>query len=165
MLKPRPVLCPGFCFYEYLSFPVIPPPCITRIVTGVLMVNPACFTNTLSVATRKRLQWSTDPSLQNKEKNKTGNYIPNGLNQYTHINGQPIGYDTNANLTNDGSTLYTYDMENRLVASSGAVTSAFKYDPLGRLHQATINNVATQFLYDGDALIAEYNSAGTHTRR
>jgi RHS repeat-associated protein len=40
-----------------------------------------------------------------------------------------------------------------------------KYDPLGHLHQATINNVATQFLYDGDALIAEYNSAGTHTHR
>jgi YD repeat-containing protein len=111
------------------------------------------------------LQWSTHPSLQDKEKNKTGNYTPNGLNQYTHINGQPIGYDTNANLTNDGSTLYTYDMENRLVASSGAVTSAFKYDPLGRLHQATINNVVTQFLYAGDALIAEYNSAGTHTHR
>jgi RHS repeat-associated protein len=41
----------------------------------------------------------------------------------------------------------------------------YTYDPLRRLHQTTINNVVTQFLYDGDALIAEYNSVGTPTRR
>ena len=99
------------------------------------------------------------------EENKTGSYVPNGLNQYTHINGQPMGYDTNGNLINDGSTIYTYDMENRLVATSGANTSSFQYDPLGRLHQPTINGVVTQFLYDGDALVGEYNSAGTLTRR
>lgn len=99
--------------------------------------------------------------------NKTGSYIPNGLNQYTHINGQAIGYDTNGNLTSDGSTTYTYDMENRLVATSGAVSSSFKYDPLGRLHQSTIGSVVTQFLYDGDALVAEYSSTmgGTMSRR
>ena len=108
---------------------------------------------------------SNDTYRYQGEENKTGSYIPNGLNQYTHINGQPIGYDTNGNLINDGSTIYTYDMENRLVATSGANTSSFQYDPLGRLHQSTINGVVTQFLYDGDALVGEYNSAGTLTRR
>lgn len=103
--------------------------------------------------------------------NKAGSYIPNGLNQYTRINGQPIGHDTdngalgNGNLTNDGSTIYTYDMENRLVATSGAVTSSLKYDPLGRLYETTIAGVKTTFLYDGDALVAEYNNSNVMTNR
>lgn len=93
--------------------------------------------------------------------NRTGIYVPNGLNQYDYINGQPIGNDTNGNLTNDGSLVYVYDDENRLMSTSGAATSTFKYDPLGRLFEVVItkegNTTNTQFLYDGDALVAEYN--------
>lgn len=100
---------------------------------------------------------------------RTGAYVPNGLNQYTNINGQTISYDANGNLTNDGSVAYTYDMENRLVAASGNVDSqpvsaSFTWDPLGRLSQVTINGTTRQFLYDGDALVAEYSGA-TLTRR
>jgi hypothetical protein len=80
--------------------------------------------------------------------NRSGSYIPNGLNQYTHIAGQPLSYDANGNLTNDGSTIYTYDMENRLVSTSGSAASVFKYDPLGRLHEVTVASNTTRFLYD-----------------
>lgn len=97
--------------------------------------------------------------------NRSGSYTSNGLNQYTHIAGQPLAYDTMGNLTNDGSLIYTYDEENRLISTSGAATSSFKYDPLGRLYEVTINGTATRLLYDGDALVAEYNSTGTLTRR
>ncbi len=95
---------------------------------------------------------------------RTGNYIPNGLNEYANINGQTISYDANGNLTGDGSTTYTYDMENHLVATSGSATTSFTYDPRGRLFQTVIDGVTTQFLYDGDALIGEYVN-GTLTRR
>ncbi|MGM8229125.1 hypothetical protein ACSV5M_21265 [Cellvibrio sp. ARAG 10.3] len=54
---------------------------------------------------------------------------------------------------------------NRLVATSGANASSFQYDPLGRLHQSTINGCCHSILYDGDALVGEYNNAGTLTRR
>lgn len=94
-----------------------------------------------------------------------GNYMPNGLNQYTNIGGVAFTYDTNGNLTSDGSRTYTYDMENRLVATAGSPVSTLTYDPLGRLFQVTITGVSTQFLYDGDALVAEYSSAGAVTRR
>jgi len=40
-----------------------------------------------------------------------------------------------------------------------------RYDPLGRLHQTTINGQTTRFLYDGDALVAEYDGAGNVLRR
>jgi RHS repeat-associated protein len=92
--------------------------------------------------------------------NLTGSYAPNGLNQYGVINGQAISYDANGNLTGDGTLTYTYDMENRLVSTTG-VASGLKYDPLGRLISMTVvPNTPVQFLYDGDALVGEYSVSG-----
>jgi RHS repeat-associated protein len=91
-------------------------------------------------------------------------YTTNGLNQYTTAGTATFGYDANGNLTSDGSNTFTYDVENRLVGrSTGGVTLA--YDPLGRLFQVSSTaGPTTQFLYDGDALVAEY-VAGAMTRR
>jgi uncharacterized protein RhaS with RHS repeats len=95
-------------------------------------------------------------------------YTANGLNQYSAIS--PAGgtalsltYDANGNLTSDGSHSYTYDAENRLVSMSNG--AALAYDPLGRLYQVTLGTSTTRFLYDGDALVEEYNGAGTLLRR
>jgi len=75
------------------------------------------------------------------------------------------GYDCNGNLTNDGSRSFGYDRENRLVTMSGPGNATLEYDPLGRLAKTTINGVATQFLYDGDQLSAEYDGDGNLLRR
>jgi RHS repeat-associated protein len=91
--------------------------------------------------------------------------VPNGLNQYVQIAGQAINYDANGNLLTGEGVSYQYDDENRLASTSGTVASTIKYDPLGRLFETTIAGAKTQFLYDGDALVAEYNSAGALTRR
>ena len=92
--------------------------------------------------------------------NRAGDYARNGLNQVTAVAGMPIKHDANGNLTVDPGLSFsmTYDMENRLVGTSGsaAVTSSFKYDPAGRLSRVTVGNSTTEFLYDGSALIAEY---------
>ena len=100
---------------------------------------------------------------------RTGTYVSNGLNQYTSVAGQSLTYDANGNLTKDGAVSYTYDMENRLVAAKGtvdgeSVDAKLTYDPLGRLFKVDINGTAREFLYDGDALVAEYNGS-TMTRR
>ncbi|MEI9899104.1 MAG: hypothetical protein WDN31_02130 [Hyphomicrobium sp.] len=47
-------------------------------------------------------------------------------------------------------------------ASSGA---ALSYDPNGRLWRVTQGSATTQFLYDGDDLVAEYDGSGTLLRR
>lgn len=40
------------------------------------------------------------------------------------------------------------------------------YDPLGRLFEVAVNGaVATRFLYDGDALVAEYDGSGAMQKR
>jgi len=89
-------------------------------------------------------------------------YTTNGLNQYSAAGGATITYDANGNLVADGTSTYTYDIENRLIGRSGGV--ALVYDPLGRLFSVTSSTTATQFLYDGHALVAEYAS-GAMTRR
>ena len=107
-------------------------------------------------------------------------YETNGLNQYA-TTGQPgtpgsvaFTYDGNGNLASEAtwngsayavSTTYTYDVENRLVAASGSRTAALRYDPLGRLYEVTGSGNTTRFLYDGDALVAEYDGSGAMTRR
>jgi RHS repeat-associated protein len=83
----------------------------------------------------------------------------NGLNQYTAAGTTTFGYDANGNLTASGSTTYGYDLENRLVTTSGGAT--LRYDPMGRLYEVTSGASTRRLLHDGDALVAEYDAAGT----
>jgi RHS repeat-associated protein len=97
--------------------------------------------------------------------NVTRPYSVNGLNQYTMAGPASFSYDANGNLTNDGSTAFTYDVENRLVSASGGKSAALRYDPLGRLYEVSGSSGTTRFLYDGSALVAEYATNGTMLRR
>ena len=96
--------------------------------------------------------------------NVTRAYAVNGLNQYTSAGPASFIYDANGNLTSDGTSAYVYDVENRLV--SGPNGASLIWDPLGRLFQSSSTSLpATRYLYDGDALVAEYNAGGAMLRR
>ncbi len=98
---------------------------------------------------------------------QTRGYIVNGLNQYTQITSPGaanLTYDANGNLTSDGPTDFTYDTENRLTSASRGKSANLAYDPKGRLFQ-TSGSITTQFLYDGDSLVAEYDAGGSLKRR
>jgi RHS repeat-associated protein len=94
-------------------------------------------------------------------------YVPNGLNQYSSVNGIAFAHDGNGNLTSDGVNTFGYDAENRLISRSGAGTTAsLRYDPLGRLYEVVGSDTGTtRFLYDGDDLVAEYDASGNLLRR
>jgi RHS repeat-associated protein len=102
-------------------------------------------------------------------------YTTNGLNQYDHIapaggTTLTVSYDDDGNLIQDGDldhggTAYTYDIENRLISATGGHNATLTYDPLGRLAQVTSGSSTTRFLYDGDALVAEYNGSNVMTYR
>ena len=97
---------------------------------------------------------------------QSAGYAANGLNQYTAVGVGALGYDSNGNLASTGSTSLTYDVENRLVTATGALNANLVYDPVGRLFQvSSAATGVTQFLYDGDALVAEYDGAGAMLRR
>lgn len=96
-------------------------------------------------------------------------YQTNGLNQYHQAGSRSFDYDGNGNLksvaTPLGTTNYVFDVENRLVSATGLSTASLVYDPLGRLFQISGGADGTlQFLYDGDALIAEFNGPQTRAR-
>jgi RHS repeat-associated protein len=93
-------------------------------------------------------------------------YTTDGLNQYTQAGPAAFTYDANGNLRTSPGPIanevltYSYDIENRLVGrtSNGASpTASLLYDPLGRLWRVTGASGTTTFLYDGDALVAEYD--------
>ncbi len=92
-------------------------------------------------------------------------YAVNGLNQYTSVAGGALTYDDNGNLTSSGTVSYVYDVENRLVSASGGTSATLRYDPLGRLYEVSGASGTTRFLYDGDELVAEYNTSGGLLRR
>ena len=94
-------------------------------------------------------------------------YTANRLDQYTSVWGWNYSYDANGNLTSDGRTAYTYDVENRLVKVDGPDNYAeLRYDPFGRLFEVRDRNGnIRRNVYDGDALIAEYDANNAMLRR
>ena len=126
---------------------------------------------------------SNDAYSWNGHQTFTHSYTANGLNQYTSVNGAGYCYDANGNLTLDGTYVYLYDVENRLVemrakvntvctslAYTGQLKAKLRYDPMGRLHEVEgfiggVTQGLTRFLYDGDMLVAEYNGTGTMLKR
>ena len=115
--------------------------------------------------------------------NADRNYFANGLNQYNVVGASNYCYDANGNLTADGTNVYLYDVENRLVEKralgannascatlhyNGAdqtLQASLRYDPLGRLYEITGSSGTTRMLNDGDALTAEYDTSGNLLRR
>ncbi|MGH8020427.1 MAG: RHS repeat-associated core domain-containing protein [Opitutaceae bacterium] len=90
---------------------------------------------------------------------------------------QPLNYDADGNLTDDGIWTYTWDAENRLVCltrTSAAVAAGFTnqkieftYDYLGRRVQKRLfawngsgwtSAAGWRFIYDGWNLVAEYDA-------
>jgi RHS repeat-associated protein len=85
------------------------------------------------------------------------------LNRYGDAN---FAYDANGNLTGDGTRTFLYDVENRLIRVTVAgVQTDLSYDPLGRLYSSITGGTTTQFLYDGDRLVAEYDGSNVIQRR
>ena len=89
-------------------------------------------------------------------------YTVNGLNQYTAAGAVTPTYDTRGNLTAAGGASYAYSSENMLTSAWGVGSLA--YDPLNRLFQ-TSGGSTTRMLYDGQRLIAEYDSSNALQRR
>jgi RHS repeat-associated protein len=93
-------------------------------------------------------------------------YQVNGLNQYTGAGSASFTYDGRGNLTSDGTNTYGYDLHNRMVSASTSGGTTLRYDPLGRLWQIQSGQTgSTQFLYDGDHVVAEYDGASGAIRR
>jgi RHS repeat-associated protein len=72
-------------------------------------------------------------------------------NRLTTFNGAAWTYDTQGNLTNDGTNTYVWDVRNRLmqIKQGATVTASFEYDAFNRRTKKIIAGAATEYLYDG----------------
>jgi RHS repeat-associated protein len=104
----------------------------------------------------------------------TGSNVPNNaygsLDEYVTISGDSgestLKYDADGNLLQRGSTLYTYDGENRLHSvATGGVTTTFVYDYMGRRISKTVGGTTTKFLWWGWKLAAELADDGSTVNR
>lgn len=92
-------------------------------------------------------------------------YAPNKLNQYESADGAPVGYDTNGNLTTDGTWTYGYDEENRLrTANRTGRSISYEYDPTGRRRAKVVDGVKTIYVSDGAEEIEERTQANAVLR-
>ncbi|WP_163655848.1 DNRLRE domain-containing protein [Listeria sp. PSOL-1] len=92
-------------------------------------------------------------------------------NQLVEWNGKALTYDENGNRTSDGKYTYTWDTGDRLVAvmkkgeSKPFVT--YTYDDDNRRLSKTVDDVTTNYHYDGDSIdvLYETDASGTVTRQ
>ena len=104
--------------------------------------------------------------LYSPQQNSTVLYQPNLLNQYAYVDGTAHLYDGNGNLIGDGDKVYSYDAESRLVnVVTATATASYRYGPLERRIEKTVDGAITVFVHAGDEEIAEYDSNGTLVRR
>jgi RHS repeat-associated protein len=90
-------------------------------------------------------------------------YTTNGLNQYTASGSVSPTYDARGNLQSAGSSnWYIYTADNLLYSAWNQAT--LSYDPAGRMHQEA-GASTTRMLWDGNALIAEYDNGNALQRR
>jgi RHS repeat-associated protein len=78
----------------------------------------------------------------------------NAANQLTGWGSASLSYDSNGNLTNDGTNTYTWSARNKL-ASMNSGTISFQYDPYGRRVTKTVSGTTKNYLYDRDNIVQE----------
>ncbi len=94
----------------------------------------------------------------------TVTYASDVVNQYTQVGGVTRTHDNNGNLTDDGTYLFAYDFENRLVEvklkATQAVVATYRYDALGRrVEKAVSGGATTRYVLDGQQVIEEYDGS------
>ena len=99
----------------------------------------------------------------------TNFYAANELNQYLAVTNafdtSSLSYDSDGNLTNDGTFAYVWDAENRLVAviSNGATVVSNRYDYMFRRVARVTGTGTNCFVYDGWNMIRETQVSGLGT--
>jgi len=83
-------------------------------------------------------------------------YVYNQGNQLIQVDDKVYKYDDNGQLVNDGERQFEWDVDGNLIKvirlSDGGTIAEYRYDEKGRRVQKKVNNVVTQFVYDGDSI-------------
>jgi RHS repeat-associated protein len=132
-------------------------------VTPPASASAVSFGHSYNKANQRSGQTTTDNSWWSypAATPSTVSYTADALNRYTQVGAVTPSYDSNGNLTSDGTYTLGYDAENRLVSASGAGNAAsYAYDAQGRRKSKTVNGASTIFVTDADNReVLEYDGA------
>ncbi|WP_344844083.1 RHS repeat-associated core domain-containing protein [Kribbella ginsengisoli] len=85
-----------------------------------------------------------------------GSAVFDPANRLTSLDGVTRTYDPEGNLTDDGTSTYTWNARGEMTSTTGAVgASQMRYDPLGRRIGATVGGETWNLRYDGDNVLVE----------
>ncbi len=112
--------------------------------------------------------YAYDPEGNRTASHLSAAHTTDTANRLTDDDQFTYAYDANGNLTSktDKTTLdttgYTYDAQNQLtrIDFPDLTFAAYSYDGLGRRIEKDVNGALTQYVYDGAAILLEYNGAG-----
>jgi RHS repeat-associated protein len=121
----------------------------------------------------------TYDSNGNRLTSLTNSYTYDNLNRLTASTINDYTYDADGNMTQEKNKLtgetkkYYYDSENRMIKyehlasdiSPVDTTAIYKYDIYGRRIQKNVNDTITNFMWEGDNLSFELNSANQPIRK
>ena len=84
----------------------------------------------------------------------TVGYENNELNEYTSVDWTTFTSDLRGNLTNNGSKVYSYDLENKLTAVNGNIS--YEYNPSGLRISKTVESNTINYVLDNNRVIEEW---------
>lgn len=102
----------------------------------------------------------------NRLSSASGSYTYDSAGRLTAGEADSFTYDNNGNLISrkgaNGTTTYSYDFENRLIAIQlpDGSTAAYQYDAVGRRIQKKVGGTVTNYLYDGFDILLELSANG-----
>jgi RHS repeat-associated protein len=91
----------------------------------------------------------------------------NGLNERATVNSTAATYDGRGNMTTDPVTgkAYTYQVTDNQLSKVTAPFTTLTYDALGRLWSTSTGTPVTNYVSDGNNIVAEYDGSGALQRR
>jgi YD repeat-containing protein len=107
----------------------------------------------------------------NRLSSASGGYAYDFTGRLTAGEGYSFTYDNNGNVISraggNGTTTYSYDFENHLIAIQlpNGSTATYLYDALGRRIQKNAGGTVTNYLYDGPHILLEMNASGAMQAR
>jgi RHS repeat-associated protein len=99
--------------------------------------------------------------------NNTQTTVTNGLNRLSTVNGTSAAYDARGNMTTDPVTgkTYTYYGSNDQLWTNPSPYTVFAYDALDRLQSFNTGTPVTNYVFDGNTPIAEYDGSNVLQKR
>ena len=116
--------------------------------------------------------YAYDPEGNRTTSHLSASYIHDAANRLRENDDACYEYDANGNLATRTAriglagcigdvTTYEWDVLNRLVRidNPDATYAAYRYDAQGRRIEKDVNGALTRYVYDGDAILLEYDGA------